>query len=166
MKGGMGCRTAKTGKKGKKGTKKTRGSGKKGGMHDGGMHHGGKKHAKRTMKRGKKSGKKLGKKSRRSRRHHRGGKSAAGASPAYQGFQNLLQATNTIEQLEAQQEALQQQKEAAAGKYHAGQKRLLKGAENIVMTPGSGTAVAMMQQAANTSEKTTAGFNAGAFLRS
>ena len=126
---------------------------------------GGKKQATRTAKSGKKGGEQS-RKSRRRSRSHRGGKSAAGASPATQGFQNLLTATDTIEQLEAHQKALQQQKIAAASKYHADQKALSKAAEQDVMKPGMGLLNAMRQQAANTSEKTTAGFKAGAFLRS
>ena len=121
---------------------------------------GGKKHAKRTIKRGKKSGKKGGS------RRYRGGKSAAGASPATQGFQNLLQATDYIEKLDAQQKALQQQKISVAAQYAADQKALSKAVEQDVMKPGYELLNAMRQQAANTSEKTTAGFKADAFLRS
>ena len=153
--GGMSC------------TKKTKEGGaghKMGGMHcgtkKGGMKYGGKKH---TMKAAKKSGKKA-RKSRKSRKHMGGRKGCAMASA--KGFQSLLQASDTIQGLEAQQKAIQQQKSMAAKQYSDDRQSMKKALARDIQKPGMEVKNALRLQAAyGTPQKALAGFGSSTWYR-
>ena len=153
--GGMSC-TKKTKKGGAAHTK--------GGMHcgtkNGGMKYGGKKH---TMKAAKKSGKKA-RKSRKSRKHMGGRKGCAMASA--KGFQSLLQASDTIQGLEAQQKAIQQQKSMAAKQYSDDRQSMKKALARDIQKPGMEVKNALRLQAAyGTPQKALAGFGSSTWYR-
>lgn len=126
----------------------------------GGMKYGGKKH---TMKAGKKSAKK-GRKARKSRKHMGGRKGNAVASA--KGFQSLLQASDTIQGLEAQQKAIQEQKIMAAKQYSDDRQSMKKALARDIQKPGMEVKNALRLQAAyGTPQKALAGFGPSTWYR-
>ncbi len=137
---------------------------KMGGMHcgtkKGGMKYGGKKH---TVKAGKKSSKK-GRKSCKSRKHM-GGRKGCGVASA-KGFQSLLLASETIQGLEAQQKAIQQQKSMAAKQYSDDRQSMKKALARDIQKPGMEVKNALRLQAAyGTPQKALAGFGSSTWYR-
>ena len=132
---------------------------KKGGAHcvKGGMKYSGKK---RTIKAGKKSAKKA----RKSRKHKGGRKGNAVASA--KGFQSLLQASDTIQGLEAQQKAIQEQKVMAAKQYSDDRQAMKKALARDIQKPGMEVKNALRLQAAyGTPQKALAGFGPSTWYR-
>ena len=126
----------------------------------GGMKYGGKRH---TLKFGKKSAKK-GRKSRKSRKHKGGRKGCAMAND--KGFQSLLQASDTIQGLEAQQKAIQQQKIMAAKQYSDDRQAMKKALARDIQKPGMEVKNALRFQAAyGTPQKTLAAYGPSAWFR-
>jgi hypothetical protein len=152
--------------------KKTGGSScKKGGAGHkmGGMHCGTKKggraifYKNKTMKAGKKSAKKA-RKSRKSRKHKGGRKGCAMGSA--KGFKSLLQASDTIQGLEAQQDTIQQQKSMAAKQYSDDRQSMKKALARDIQKPGMEVKNALRLQAAyGTPQKALAGFGSSTWYR-
>lgn len=123
----------------------------------GGMKYGGKR---RTMKACKKSAKK-GRKSRK----HKGGRKGCAVANA-KGFQSLLQASDTIQALEAQQKAIQQQKVIAAKQYSDDRQAMKKALARDIQKPGMEVKNALRLQAAyGTPQKALAGFGPSTWYR-